>query len=911
MFKKFLAKLIRKYERRKAKRAKTNSANTEGASVQSETDNTIVMNRDLFFKQVDAHKNDYETKTDLPVAGIHSDDTNDIPFGRNMAEINNPDMTKMTDITNRPDIADITDIAGTTEITELSASAKEPLQTEETEKELKERKNKEKKKSPLRRGAWAVCLTMILTGVFTLSVFLWYVFIYVDGEFDLSYLDNSLNYTTVLYGKQDGKDVEIEQLHGTENRIWANIDEIPKNMQHAVIAIEDERFYKHNGVDLKRTAHAVLNFFNPGSTSSFGGSTITQQLVKNLTDDDDHTITRKIQEMRRAWYLESQYKKDQILEVYLNTIYLSQGCYGVQTASNKYFGKDVKDLTLAECACLASITKSPSAYDPITNMEKNKERAANVLNKMVELGFISEEEAEAAKNEQITISDGSNTGTNSASIKSYYVDAVTESVINDLINIKGYSEVYAETLVYSGGLQIFTPYDADVQKCVDSVYSDPDNFPKISAKDKDGNTVTPQSAMAVIDNSTGGVVAIAGGIGEKTTARGQNRATMTYRQPGSSIKPLSTYAPGIEFGVSVDGNNALSPSSMILDWYIDEAKQYPKNQSRYESNKKVTLQAGVAQSLNTVAARVNVAVGFKRSINFMIDNLGFTSLITSDMNRSHNDENVAALGLGGLTKGVNVVEMAAAYASFPNDGTYTKPYFYTKVVDQNGRVLLENKVESHTAMTAETARVMNSLLSYAATSGTGTPANFGTTEVAGKTGTTSDDYDRWFAGYTAYYTGVVWYGYDYNKTVYYSGANPAATTWKKVMSKIHNGLAYKALTKPTTLVSAEYCFDTGMLLTENCPNKATGSFLPDGVPTEPCTLHTAPVEEVPSETPEDQTTPGTDTENPPADTNNPDTEQPDSGNETVNPDNGGNTDTGQDTSQLPEKEPDKNAANPW
>ena len=774
---------------------------------------------------------------------------------------------------------------------------------------------KTKKNSPLRRGIWAVCLTMILTGVFTMSVFLWYAFIYVDGEFDLSYLNNSLNYTTVLYGTKDGNEVEIEKLHGTENRIWADIDDIPLNMQRAVIAIEDERFYSHSGVDIKRTAYAVLNFFNPGSKSVFGGSTITQQLVKNLTDDDEQTITRKIQEMRRAWYLESQYKKDQILEVYLNTIYLSQGCYGVQTAANRYFGKDVKDLTLAECACLASITKSPSAYDPVTNYEKNKERATNVLNKMLELGYITEEEAEAAKAEQLTVSDGSSSGAVSASVKSYYVDAVTDAVINDLINIKGYSKVYAETLVYSGGLQIYTAIDVDVQDCVDSVYNDPDNFPNISAKDSDGNKVTPQSAMAVIDNSTGAVVAIAGGIGEKTTARGQNRATMTYRQPGSSIKPLSTYAPGIEYGVCVDGNNALSPSSMILDWYIDEEKQYPKNQSRYESNKRVTLQAGIAQSLNTVAARVNVAVGFKRSINFMIDNLGFTSLVTSEQNSSVNDENVAALGLGGLTKGVNVVEMAAAYASFPNDGTYTKPYFYTKVIDQNGRVLLENKAESHTAMSAETARVMNSLLSYAVTSGTGTPANFGTTEIAGKTGTTSDDYDRWFAGYTAYYTGVVWYGYDYNKTVYYSGANPAATTWKKVMSKVHNGLAYKPLTKPTTLVSAEYCFDSGMLATENCPNIATGSFLPDGVPTESCTMHTAPEPVTPDTTPPEGTdqqpeqSTGTETEsnNKPTDTDQDDkTDDNDD-----SPEDTTATDPEKDTTDTPEKESDKNATNPW
>lgn len=834
MFKKFLAKLIRKYERRKANRTR--------------------------------HEN-----ADMPSVG--STDT----------------------IVIDPD-----------SVTEIKSGA---AAFSEDQKDIQVKPPK-KKKTMLRRGALAVCLTILLTGVFTMSVFLWYVFVYVDGEFDLSYLDNSLNYTTVIYGKKDGGDVEIDKLHGTENRIWVNIDQIPKNMQRAVIAIEDERFEKHNGVDIKRTAHAVLNFFNPKSSSSFGGSTITQQLVKNITGDDAHSITRKIQEMRRAWYLESQYKKDQILEVYLNTIYLYNGCYGVQTAANRYFGKDVSELTLAQCACIASITKSPSAFDPVKNYDKNKERATTVINKMLELGFITEEEAEAAKAEQLTISGGGEVSSSSGEVKSYYVDAVTDSVINDLINIKGYSKVYAETLVYSGGLQIFTPFDERVQSCVDSVYNDPNNFPKISAKDKDGNKVTPQSAMAIIDNSTGAVVAIAGGIGEKTNARGLNRATMTFRQPGSSIKPLSTYAPGIEYGVSVDGNRALSPSSMILDWYIDEANQYPKNQSRYESNKKVTLQAGIAQSLNTVAARVNIAVGFKRSIDFMIDNLGFTSLVTSDMDRAHNDENVAALGLGGLTTGVNVVEMSAAYASFPNNGTYVKPYFYTKVVDQNGRVLLENKADSHTAMTAETAKVMNSLLSYAASSGTGTPANFGSTEVAGKTGTTSKDYDRWFAGYTAYYTGVVWYGYDYNKTVVYGGANPAAVTWKKVMSKVHNGMPYKSLSKPSGLVTAEYCFDSGMLPTENCPNKATGSFMPDGVPTETCTMHTAPAVDTP---PDNNTEP---------DTQKPDeTTPPDSSSDakppeqSAPPESGENSGTGADSNQQSPvtsvKDPDKNATNPW
>lgn len=731
-------------------------------------------------------------------------------------------------------------------------------------KALKKSGQKEHKLSyKTRRAIWAVCLTGILTCVFTLSVFLWYAFIYVDGEFDLSTIDNSLDYTTMIYGVDDGETVQIDELHGTENRVWVSIDEIPVNLQHAFISIEDERFYKHSGVDIKRSTYAIVNyalrFVGFKGSGNFGGSTITQQLIKNISGDDDQSITRKIQEMRRAWYLESQYNKDQILEVYLNTIFLSQSCYGVQTASEKYFGKDVSELTLAECACIASITKSPARFDPLTNYDNNKTRASLVLDKMVELNFISQEECDAAKAETLVFKDGSGNNTSSSYVKSYFVDAVTDAVIDDLINIKGYSQVYAETLIYSGGLQIYTTMDTDIQKCVDSIYNDPSNFPSISAYDKDGNKVTPQSAMAIVDNSTGAVVAIAGGIGDKTEARGQNRATMTYRQPGSSIKPLSTYAPAIEYGVSVDGNNALSPSSMILDWYIDEAKEYPKNQSRYQSHKKVTLQAGVAQSLNTVAARVNVALGFKRSLDFMIDNLGFTSIVTPEQNPSTNDQNVASLGLGGLTKGVNVVEMAAAYSAFTKDGTYVKPYLYTKVVDQNGRIILENKTESHTAMSTETARVMNSLLSYAVTSGTGTPANFGTTEIAGKTGTTSNDYDRWFAGYTSYYTGVVWYGYDYSRTIYYNGQNPAATTWRKVMSQVHNGLAYKSLTKPTTLVTAEYCFESGMLLTENCTQKATGSFLPDGVPTETCTLH--PATEKP-----DTTTPAENEDEKPAET---------------------------------------------
>ncbi len=728
--------------------------------------------------------------------------------------------------------------------------AKIILYIEERQKRRKEKK--EQPKSPAskraRRVLWAVCLTGILTCFFTGMTFLWYVFIYVDGEFDLSSLDHSLNYTTVIYGQSGGDMVEVEQLHGSENRRWTNIDDISKHLQDAFVAIEDERFYKHNGVDIRRTAKSVLNFFNPSSTSSFGGSTITQQLVKNLTDDDDHTITRKIQEMRRAWYLESQYRKPQILEVYLNTIYLSQGCYGIETAAEKYFGKTASELSIAESACIASITKYPTYYDPLINFENNQRRTKTVINKMEELGMISAEEAEAAKAEELVFTDGSNK-TDEKDIKSYFVDAVTEEVIDDLINKKGYSKLYAESLLYSGGLQIYSTMDVRVQNAVDSIYKDKGNFPNITAYDKNLDKVLPiESAISIVDNSTGACVALYGGIGPKETARGLNRATQGYQQPGSSIKPIATYAPAIEYGVCVDGNNALSPSSMLLDWYIDEEKQYPVNESRIQSNKKVTLTAAVAQSMNTIAARVNVALGTMRSYNFLKDNLGITSLVQSD-------QNVGALALGGLTKGVTVYEMAAAYSAFANEGTYTKPYLYTKVVDQNGRIILENQIESHTAMSSQTARVMNQLLSYTVSSGTGTPANLHTHETAGKTGTTSGDYDRWFVGYTAQYSAAIWFGYDYDHTVYLAGPNPASLTFKKVMQKVHEGVTPKALAKPTTLVASEYCFESGMLLSDKCTQKANGQFVPGGVPTQVCNIH-EPQAEVPGvTTPETDKTP--------------------------------------------------------
>ncbi len=680
----------------------------------------------------------------------------------------------------------------------------------------------------LRKGVWAVCLTGILTCFFVALAFAWFAFIYLDDEFDLATVDSALNYTSVVYAVKDGEYQQAETLPTSENRVWTNIDEIPKNLQNAFIAIEDKRFYQHSGVDIKRTLHAVLNLFNPFSNETFGGSTITQQVIKNITGDDQQTISRKVQEIRRAWYVEREYKKDQILEVYLNTIYLSQGCFGVQTAAEVYFSKDLSELSLLECASLASITKYPTKYDPIQNPENNLERAKNVINAMRDQKLITAEEAEAAKNAKLELHVGESSDETTGTINSYFVDQVTNDVINALVNEKGYSEAYARSLVFSGGIQIYSTMDLDVQSSIDNYYKKASNFPGITSPKYDEKL---QSAMVVIDNATGAIVGMVGGIGEKTTARGLNRATQSYRQPGSCMKPIGTYGPAVEYKATIDGVR-IAPGMLLKDEkYRDDSKgnPWPKNYDSI-SEKMMTVQAGLNLSKNTIAVKVVNAVGPRTSFNFIKNNLGVSSLVAG----SGNDENDQAMALGGLTKGISVKEITAAYAAFPTGGTYVKPYTFTKVCDQNGRVLLENRVESNKAMEKETAAIINKMLQQAAELGTGTTANWRGTPMAGKTGTTSDDKDRWFVGYTAYYTAGVWVGYDKPDTVIYDGANPAAVAFKNVMRNVHSGLAYKAFEAPTGLTPVTICAVSGKLCSPQCTSPTVNQFFADSVPTAIC-----------------------------------------------------------------------------
>lgn len=701
---------------------------------------------------------------------------------------------------------------------------------------------------PIRKALISFVVITGLVGIFSASAFAWYAFIYLDPTMDLGNIDNSLDYTTVVYANDSsGKPKEIEHLYTDENRIWVNLADIPVTLQEAFIAIEDQRFYKHNGVDWIRTGGAVLGMVT--GSDSYGGSTITQQLIKNLTGDDDVKISRKIQEIRRALYLEKQYNKNQILEAYLNTIYLSQGCNGVQTAAKTYFNKDVEDLNLAECATIAAITKYPTKFDPYQGdeaREANKKRQETILNKMVELDMISEDEAKEAKEYKLVFKNGSKKETNSK--QSYFVEKVVDQVIEDLVKEKGYSYSYASSMVYSGGLSIYSTMEPDVQNILDEAYKKTSTFTSYEIY---SNGKAPESAMVILNNSTGAVAALVGGRGEKTVGRGLNRATNTYRQPGSCMKPIGTYAPAFEYKVKVEGVT-ISPGTMVLDSYVRDS--WPVNYD-VVSNKPMSIQTAIARSTNTVAVKVNMALGADRAYEFLEENLGVTSMIPKK------DENSSATALGGMTKGISVLEIAAAYEAFPNKGIYTKPYYYTKVVDSDGKILLEKTPETNVAMSESTASMINMLLKNAVDVGTGSPAKFVSTAVAGKTGTTSDSKDRWFVGYTSYYTAAVWYGYDQPARVNYNGTNPAVKAWRTVMEQVHRGVEYKSFSMPTNLVSVTYCSESGLLPTEECKKANTvisGQFLPGTAPTETCTVHKLPeepIEEKPIEESDKKPTP--------------------------------------------------------
>ncbi|NDO19161.1 PBP1A family penicillin-binding protein [Lachnospiraceae bacterium MD329] len=653
---------------------------------------------------------------------------------------------------------------------------------------------------------------------------------------DMNIQNLALNYSSFIYYEDEsGNPQELEQLQGEDNRIWIDSSQIPQIMKDAMVAIEDERFYKHHGVDIKRTVGAtgkyILAKMGIGN-ASYGGSTITQQVIKNITNEKENKPSRKIKEMMRAVALEKQLSKDEILTMYLNIVFFANNCNGVEAASNVYFNKSAMDLTLEEAASIAGITQFPSQFDPFVHPDKNIEKRNLVLGKMRELGYISESEyTQAAASDLVVSNAHKHTG---GRITSYFVDQVVNDVVNDLVEQKGYSSDFATQQVYNGGLKIYATLDPDIQRIMEDVFTDTSNFPRTGKG--------AQSAMVVMDPYTGKVKGLIGGLGEKTDIRGWNRATQAKRQPGSSIKPLSVYAPAVDTGkiteVTVFKDEKIT---------IGDDKWSPKN--AYDGFLgDMTVKEAVARSANIPAVKVLDTVGVSTSFGYMQNKFHISTLVDGDKNYS-------SLALGGLTQGVSVEEMAAAYATFVNSGKYIKPYTYSQVLDSSGQVLLSNSANSTQAISAASAYIMADLLYGVVNNGQygtgrGAALNSGISTY-GKTGTTDDDCDKWFVGFTPYYVGACWYGFDTPASISAAGVsgNPTVTAWKLVMDKIHSSLNPKELTKPSNVVEATVCEFSGMLATSTC-NSTRGYFVEGTQPKSFCdSTHASKATPSPSPTP--------------------------------------------------------------
>lgn len=619
-----------------------------------------------------------------------------------------------------------------------------------------------------------ILLIGVVTGLIFVCIFAFYVKTCITPSLDLDLNDFTLNQSSIIYYQDENGDYQkLTTVRSSENRIWIDGDQIPQHMKDALVAIEDKRFYTHKGVDWFRTAHAALNMFTGGST--FGGSTITQQLIKNLTQQDDITVQRKLLEIFQALDLEKNYDKDEILEYYLNAVYFGEGCYGVQTAAQTYFGKDAKDLSVAEAAAIVGITNLPTYYDPFYSVENNKARQEDILREMYKQGYLQKDEYEAALSEELEFVRGENAPSNSTPY-TYYEEVVLADVISDLAEAKGISRNAASQLVHNAGYEIYACVDPKIQAKVDAIYTDLEQLPKAY----NGTTSQLQSAIVIIDQTTGEIKALCGGTGEKTISYGLNRATGTTRPPGSSIKPIAVYGPAVEYGL-------ITPSTLVLDEdethvQLAHTSWYPKN-SPDTYDKVITITTALQKSKNTVAAQIMDKLTPSAALDFLRTRLGVESLIDSDAG-------YAAMALGEPHYGITVREMAQAYTALANDGTFTYSRTYTMVKDRTGKIILDNQPRTIQAFSQETARTMTYMLNNAATYGTGHESRLSNMPVAGKTGTTTANRDRWFCGYTPYYTCAVWTGYDTPEYMAFSG-NPATQIWQKVMESIHEDLPYK------------------------------------------------------------------------------------------------------------------------
>ena len=621
-----------------------------------------------------------------------------------------------------------------------------------------------------------ILLILLLSGLIFAIIFAYYVKACLTPNLDLTLDEYKLSESsTIWYQDTSGAWQNLVTLSGSQNRSWVDYDEIPEYMEQAIISIEDKRFYEHKGVDWFRTCTAFFKMFAT-MQDTYGGSTITQQLIKNLTGNDEVTVQRKLTEIFSAMELEKKYEKQEIMEWYLNAVYFGEGCYGVQTAAKTYFGKDVRSLSVAECAAIVGITNQPTKFDPFYNEENNKERQETILREMYEQGYLDYAQYRAAVEEELVFAHSANEGT-VQTIYSYYVETVIDDVINDLMAEKNISRTVARQLLYGGGYQIFCCLDQDIQNYIDGIYSDPSNF---YAR---GSNQQLQSAVVVMDPYNGNIIALTGGVGEKTQNFPLNRATQTQRSVGSSIKPLASYGPAVETGL-------ITPNTLVNDSediHLIGTSWYPHNDS-YQNLGIITIYQALTSSLNTVAAQIVDKLTPAYCYDYLTTKLGFTSLVEADAD-------YAPMALGQLTYGVTVREMAQAYSAFVNDGVFTYGRTYTTVTDRYGNVVLDNTPKTIQAFSPNTAHVMTYMMKNVVDHGTGYEAQVWNMPVAGKTGTSTDSQDRWFVGCSPYYVAAVWTGYDTPEYLNVSG-NPSARMFSNIMTHIHEGLEYKSFVYP-------------------------------------------------------------------------------------------------------------------
>lgn len=618
---------------------------------------------------------------------------------------------------------------------------------------------------------------------------------------------------------------EIAKIGNERNRENISFDKIPDNLKNAYVSIEDQRYYSHIGIDVKRTGAAMLDYVKNFGKASFGGSTITQQLVKNLTGNTNNTVSRKMEEWSKSITLEIFFSKEEILEAYLNIIYVGPNVYGVQMGSKYYFNKTVEELDLAECAYLAGINHSPNSYNPFREEDKSEKiriRTKTVLNKMLELEYINKSEYDEAvlEVEQGLKFERGDVNIQNTVIYSYHTDALISEIIKEIAENKKITETFAENYLYMANLKIHSTENSNIQKTIENEF----NKKQYILNSEDGNK-TSQAAMIIIDHNTGYVLGCVGGLGEKTVSRGFNRATQAKRQTGSAIKPIAILAPAIEEKVITAASIFNDTQTTFNDG--SEEGYSPENYDNYLGE--ITVRSAVETSQNIPFVSMMELLTPKKSISYL-NKMGISTLTKKDENLS--------LALGGLDKGMTPLETAAAYATIANDGVYIEPTFYTKIETSSGKNVLKSKQESKKVFSKQTAYIVKELLTQPVIGAYGTAkyCSISDMDVAAKTGTTNENYDRWLCGFTPYYTSAVWFGFDINETIFYNGNNPAGLIWSDVMKEIHKDLKGKTFVKPDKINMCTICGNTGKITNGNCKNTYIEYFL-DGTEPETCNVH--------------------------------------------------------------------------